>query len=228
LEWAVGPVVAPANDDVATVKRVAVVAEIAALEFKFEVDALPTLRSDLALGFAVREAGLHGFDGVAEFFGDHAEEQHNALFVDRLVTEAAKIHGQAIGWPAVQRRIANFGGRRRGRRLLVGGGNTGAGECLGRAPDRVGTSSARPYGSRMNGLWCGRWKKGQDIGPFRFALRKIAKNLGKLRPGAEAAFEGAIIEFSQMTVDATGGDFVVSANSAAPIFEQFAVLEAQV
>jgi hypothetical protein len=50
--------VAPANDDVATVKRVAVVAEIAALEFKFEVDALPTLRSDLALGFTVREAGL--------------------------------------------------------------------------------------------------------------------------------------------------------------------------
>ena len=71
-------------------------------------------------------------------------------------------------------------------------------------------------------------QKGQDIGPFRFAPGKIAKNLGKLRPGAEAALEGAVIEFSQVTVDTTGGDFVVSANSAAPIFEQFAVLEAYV
>jgi len=112
---AVGPVVAPADDDVAAGEGVAVVAEIAAFKFKFEVDALPALRSDLALGFAVREGRLHCFDGVAEFFGDHAEEQHNALFVDRLVTEAAKIHGQAIGWPTVQGRVANFAGRRRGR-----------------------------------------------------------------------------------------------------------------
>jgi len=80
----------------------------------------------------------------------------------------------------------------------------------------------------MNGLWCGSWQKGQDIGPFRFALCKIAKNLGKLRPGAEAALEGAVVEFSQMTVNTTAGDFVVFANSAAPIFEEFAVLEAQV
>jgi len=65
----------------------------------------------------------------------------------------------------------------------------------------------------------GRREKGQDIGPFRFAVRKIAKNLGKLRPGAEAALEGAVIEFSQMTVDTTGWDFAVSANRAAPIFE---------
>jgi len=109
---AVGPVVAPADDDVAAVEGVAVVAEIAALEFKFEVDALPTLRGDLALGFAVWEAGLHGFDGVAEFFGDHAEEQHDALFVDRLVAEAAKIHGLAVDWPVVQGRVAKFAERR--------------------------------------------------------------------------------------------------------------------
>ena len=84
------------------------VAEIAALKFEFEVDALPALRSDLALGFAVREAGLHGFDSVAEFFGDHAEEEHDALFVDGLVAEATKIHGLAVGWPVVQGRVANF------------------------------------------------------------------------------------------------------------------------
>jgi hypothetical protein len=110
---AAGPVVAPADDDVAAGEGVAVVAEIAALEFKFEVDALPAPGSDLALGFAVREAGLHGFDGVAEFFGDHAEEQHDALFVDRLVAEATKIHGLAVDWAAVQGPVAKFGGRRR-------------------------------------------------------------------------------------------------------------------
>ena len=110
---AVGPVVAPADDDVAAGERVAVVAEIAALKFEFEVDALPAMRSDLALGFAVREAGLHGFDGVAEFLGDHAEEQHDALFVDGLVAEATEIHGLAIGWPSVQRRVAKFAERRR-------------------------------------------------------------------------------------------------------------------
>ena len=71
----VGPVVAPADDDVAAGEGVAVVAEIAAFKFEFDVDALPTFRGDLALGFAVREAGLHGFDGVAEFFGDHAEKK---------------------------------------------------------------------------------------------------------------------------------------------------------
>ena len=54
------------------------VAEIAAFKFEFDVDALPTFRGDLALGFAVREAGLHGFDGVAEFFGDHAEKKDDA------------------------------------------------------------------------------------------------------------------------------------------------------
>jgi len=110
----VGPVVTPADDDVAAGGGVAVVAEIAAFKFKFEMDALPALRSDLALGFAVGEAGLDGFDGVAEFFGDHAEEQHDALFVDRLVAEATEIHGLAIGWPVVQGRIANFAGGRRG------------------------------------------------------------------------------------------------------------------
>ena len=97
---AVGPVVAPADDDVTAGEGVAVVAEIAALEFKFDVDALPALRSDLALGFAVGEAGLDGFDDVAEFSGDHAEEKDDALFVERVVAEAAEVHGPAIDWPA--------------------------------------------------------------------------------------------------------------------------------
>ena len=108
---AVGPVVAPADDDVAAGGGVTVVAEIAALKFEFEVDALPAFRGDLALGFAVGEAGLDGFDGVAEFFGDHAKEKDDALFVDGLVAEATEVHGLAIGWPVVQGRVAKFAGQ---------------------------------------------------------------------------------------------------------------------
>jgi len=55
VRGAVGPVVAPADDDVAAGEGVAVVAEIAAFELEFDVDALPAVRSDLALGFAVGE-----------------------------------------------------------------------------------------------------------------------------------------------------------------------------
>ena len=50
----VGPIVAPADDDVAAGERVAVVAEIPAFKFEFDVHALPAIRADLALGFAVR------------------------------------------------------------------------------------------------------------------------------------------------------------------------------
>ena len=46
---------APADDYGATGMRVAVVAEIAALGFKFDEHALPSLRADLKLGLAVRE-----------------------------------------------------------------------------------------------------------------------------------------------------------------------------
>ena len=106
----IGPVVAPADDDVTSGKRVAVVAEIAAFELEFDVDALPAFGADLALGFAVREAGLHGFDGVDEFFGDHAEEKDDALFVDGLVAEATEVHGLAIGGP-VQQWVTKLAGR---------------------------------------------------------------------------------------------------------------------
>ncbi len=74
-----------------------------------------------ALGFAVGEGGLHGFDDVAEFFSDHAEEKHDALFVDGFVAKARKIHGLAVGWAVVQGRVANFAGRMRGWRLAVWG-----------------------------------------------------------------------------------------------------------
>ena len=68
LGRAVGPVVTPANNDVTTGEGVSVVAEVAAFKFKFDLHALPSLRADLALGLAVRESGLNGFDDVAQLF----------------------------------------------------------------------------------------------------------------------------------------------------------------
>ena len=62
---AVGPVVTPADDYVAAGQGMAVVAEILAFIFKFDVDALPAFGSDLALGLAVGETFLNGFDCVA-------------------------------------------------------------------------------------------------------------------------------------------------------------------
>ena len=118
---AVGPVVAPADDDVAAGEGVAVVAEIAAFKFKFQVYALPASGSDLALGFAIGEGRLHGFDGVAQFFGDHAEEKDDALFVDGLMAQAAEVHGLAVDGAAAQVRVASFGGRRLSERARVAG-----------------------------------------------------------------------------------------------------------
>ena len=106
----VGPVVAPADDDVAAVDGMAVIAEIAGLEFKFDVDALPALRADLALGFAVGETGLDSFDDVAEFLGDEAEEKDDALFVDGFVAQATEVDGIAVGGAIFERWVANFGG----------------------------------------------------------------------------------------------------------------------
>lgn len=73
LGGAIGPVVAPANDYIAAGMRVAVVAEIAAFKFKFDLHALPSLRTDLALGLAIGESGLNGFDDVAQLFGNQSK-----------------------------------------------------------------------------------------------------------------------------------------------------------
>ena len=89
---------APADDYVTTGGRVAVVAEIAALKFEFDVHALPSLGADLALGLAVWESRLNRFDDVAEFFGNQPKEKHDALFVDRFMAQATEVDGVAIGW----------------------------------------------------------------------------------------------------------------------------------
>ena len=92
---AVGPVVAPADDDVAAGEGVAVVAEIAALKFEFEMDALPAMRGDLALGFAVREAGLHGFDGVASSLATMPKSSTTPC----SLTGSWRRPRKSMGWP---------------------------------------------------------------------------------------------------------------------------------
>lgn len=82
------------------------VAEIAALEFKFDGGALPAAGCDQAHGFAIGEAGLHVFNKVAELFRQHAKQENHALFVDGFVRQSRESSGIAIGW-ATFRRLPN-------------------------------------------------------------------------------------------------------------------------
>ena len=82
---AVFPVVAPTDNYIAPACRMAVVAEIAALKFKFDGDPLPAAGSDQAHGFAIGEARLHIFDQVAELFRQNTKQEDHALFVERFV-----------------------------------------------------------------------------------------------------------------------------------------------
>jgi len=116
----VGPIVAPEDDDVTAIHWVAVVAEVAAFKLKFDVDALPAILSDLPLGLAVRESRLNGLNDVAEFFGNEAKEEHNALFVDGFVAEAAEIEGAAVHGPVFERRVMDLTLCRRVDKLLIG------------------------------------------------------------------------------------------------------------
>jgi hypothetical protein len=74
----------------------AVVAEIAALKFKFDVHALPALGPDLAFRLAIGETGLNGFDHVAQMFRDHPKKEHDALFVDRFVAQGREVQRLSI------------------------------------------------------------------------------------------------------------------------------------
>ena len=73
-----------------------VVAEIAALKFKFDVHALPALRPDLAFRLAIGETGLNRFDHVAQMFRDHPKKEHDALFVDRFVAQGREVQRLSI------------------------------------------------------------------------------------------------------------------------------------
>ncbi len=62
------------------------------LKLKLDADSLPFVGPDLALSFTIRESALHGLDHVTKFLGDHPEQEHDALLVHGLVTQAAKVY----------------------------------------------------------------------------------------------------------------------------------------
>ena len=91
MSGAIFPVVAPADDEVTAVGWMAVVAEVAALEFKFNANLFPALRSNLPFRLAIRESDANGFHDVTQFLGEHSKEQNDALFVDRFMAEPGEV-----------------------------------------------------------------------------------------------------------------------------------------
>ena len=77
-------------------------------------------------------------------------------------------------------------------------------------------------------LWGGGRKERKDIGPFGLIVGEFAKDLRERGPGAEAALKGASVVVAEMKVGATGRYFAILADGEGPIFEKFAVFEADV
>ena len=100
-----GPVVAPADNDVAAAGQMAVAVEILALVFKFDAHALPAVRSDLPQGFTIWKSLLNRFDHVAQFSREHAEQEHNSLFVHRFMREPREVDGIAVDHAVLERRV---------------------------------------------------------------------------------------------------------------------------
>jgi len=75
-----------------------------------------------------------------------------------------------------------------------------------------------------------RREKSYDIGPFGgpfgFALGECTEDIRKAGPGAETAFQGAMVEFPEVTVRAARGRLAIFTNRGCPSFEKFAVFEA--
>ena len=128
----------------------AVVTEIPALKFKFDVHALPTFRTDLPLCFAVGKPRLNRLDHEAEFFGEHAKEKYDALLVDRFMPQPAEVGGIAIGSAIFQRYVPCFLRQNWGSQIIV---------------------------RSMLLLYYGSGQKRHDIRPFRVVFGKIEKNL---------------------------------------------------
>ncbi len=108
MRRAVGPVVAPADDEVAATGWMAMVTEIAALEFKFDADALPAIGVDLAQGFTVGKAVLDGFDDEAKLTSKNSKEEHDALFVERFVSELREAERVAVDAALLRRLVSSF------------------------------------------------------------------------------------------------------------------------
>ena len=96
LQRTFGPVVFPADDEVALFRVVTVTAEVAAFEFEFDSDELAFVADDAAHGFAVREVGMDAVDDEAKLPRHGSEEEDDADFVDRRIDHGPGPHGRAI------------------------------------------------------------------------------------------------------------------------------------
>jgi len=80
-------------------------AEIPALKFKLDVDALPSFGTNLPLGLAIGKSLLHSFDQEAQFFGEHAKQEDHTLFVHRFVAQRVEVCGIAVRRTISERRV---------------------------------------------------------------------------------------------------------------------------
>jgi hypothetical protein len=87
----VGPVVFPADDEVAVGGVVLVAVEVFGLELELDAAADPAAAVDAALGFAVRKSGAAHLDQEAEFLCQRAEEADDAGLAGRRVQETGDI-----------------------------------------------------------------------------------------------------------------------------------------
>ena len=72
------------------------ISKVPAFEFKLDSNALPLASVHLTLRLAIWESGLNRLDMVPKLTGDHPEEEHDALLVDGLMAQPAKVDRVAV------------------------------------------------------------------------------------------------------------------------------------
>ena len=88
----------PANDNVTTARVMTVVTEMAAAILEFNPDAFPFIAAGIhpALGFTIRITNPDRFNHKTEFKTDHAEEEHDSLFVNRGMLQSSEVQKRPI------------------------------------------------------------------------------------------------------------------------------------
>src|SRR5579859_3674752 len=195
----VGPIVAPANDYVTAVRGMAVVAEIAALEFKFDGDALPAAGRDLPQCLAIRKSLLNVLHPVAQLFRQHPKQKHHALFVHWFMPQPPERTRVAVDGPVPQSDVP----------------------CLAR---RGCGSSVAPWklllGLSHRTLRCALGKQRHHVCPLPLAFGKIPKSLRHRRPSPKPFCQRAGIVLSQPKMDVPRRDRAVFSRRLAPVFQQ--------
>src|SRR5579859_6327901 len=193
------PIVPPTHNYIATACWMAVVAEIAALEFKFDVHPLPALRSDLPQCLAIRKSLLNVLHPVAQLFRQHPKQKHHALFVHGFMPQPPERTRVAVDGPIPQSDVP----------------------CLAR---RGCGSSVAPWklllGLPHRTLRCALGKQRHHVCPLPLALGKIAKSLRYRRPAPKPFCQRAGIVLSQPKMDVPRRDRAVFSRRLAPVFQQ--------